>query len=332
MRAILISILVGVLTFIASIFFTYLYLGRTTKQNITTNGVDVVQVVQKQPVASSTKVAVRVPVETSTALSAPTASALVVKTINAPGPLRLPIQSVAPSSSALTASGVITLTNVERAQNGGLPALKENQILDYDAQLKMNDMFTKQYFEHVSPTGVGPSDLADKVGYSYIIIGENLALGDFLSNQDLLTAWMNSPGHRANILNPHYQEIGVAVGKGMYDGENTWIAVQSFGTPRSACPIIDSQLKAQIDANNVTIANLKTELDAEKAQIDGSFPGDPSYNTYVNEYNAIVPQYNGLVETNKINVINYNNEVHAFNDCISMMSTSSATTTVPTSL
>lgn len=332
MRAILISILVGVLTFAASIFFTYLYLGRTTKQNIITNEVPTVQVVQKQTVVPPAKVAVRVPTETSTTLSAPTASAVVVNTINAPGPLRLPIQSTAPSSSLLSASGVITLTNVERAQNGGLPALTENQILDYDAQLKMNDMFAKQYFEHVSPTGVGPSDLADKVGYSYIIIGENLALGDFLSNQDLLTAWMNSPGHRANILNPHYQEIGVAVGKGMYDGHDTWLAVQSFGTPRSACPIIDAQLKSQIDANNVTIANLKAELDAKKAQIDATFASDPSYNTYVNEYNAIVPQYNGLVETNKINVANYNNEVHAFNDCISIMSTPSATTTASTSL
>ena len=71
-----------------------------------------------------------------------------------------------------------------------------------------------------------------------------------------MTAWMNSPGHRANILNPHFQEIGVAVGKGMYEGHETWIAVQSFGMPLSACPASDANLKIKIDANNGMIFNL----------------------------------------------------------------------------
>jgi hypothetical protein len=217
----------------------------------------------------------------------------------------------------LSTNGVIVFTNDARAQNGGLSALTENTVLDKDAQMKLADMFSKQYFEHVSPTGIGPGELANTVGYAYVIVGENLALGDFSNDQDLVTAWMNSPGHRANILNAHYQEIGVAVGRGMYEGRNTWLAVQSFGMPASACPRTDAQLKAQIDINNATIINLRAELDAKRALIDSTNQSDPNYNTYVNEFNALVPQYNNIVEVNRVAVLNYNASVKSFNACIS---------------
>lgn len=235
------------------------------------------------------------------------------KTVVAPGPLRATTQV---SAKALSVQGVITYTNKERALNGGLSALTENSLLDRDAQLKLNDMFDKQYFEHVSPTGVGPSDLAQVVGYAYVVVGENLALGDFAGDSGVVTAWMNSPGHRANILNEHYQEIGVAVGKGMYEGRETWLAVQSFGMPISACPAIDAKLKAKIEENNTTIAGLRAQLDAKKAQIDATPTNDPNYDVYVNEFNAIVPEYNNLVETNRFNVTTYNGGVQAFNACI----------------
>ena len=62
-----------------------------------------------------------------------------------------------------------------------MSALKENEKLDQAALAKANDMFLKQYFEHVSPTGVGPGDLAQNYGYDYIIVGENLILGNFSS-------------------------------------------------------------------------------------------------------------------------------------------------------
>ena len=200
------------------------------------------------------------------------------KTVVAPGPLRATTITPPSSSSVpsdLTVAGVILYTNSERAQNGGLPALTENSFLDRDAQMKVADMFSKQYFEHVSPTGVGPGDLAKAVGYQYVLVGENLALGDFGSDQGVLTAWMNSPGHRANILNTHYTEIGVAVGKGMYEGRMTWLAVQSFGMPLSACPEISVAVKNQIDANNTEIARLRAALDAKKAQVDATPTSDP---------------------------------------------------------
>ncbi|MDO8604682.1 MAG: CAP domain-containing protein [bacterium] len=236
------------------------------------------------------------------------------KEVVAPGPLRA--TTPPQSNSALTVSGIIEHTNIERAQNGGLSPLTENYLLDRDAQMKVDDMFAKQYFEHVSPSGVGPSDLAQAVGYGYVVVGENLALGDFNGDLGVVTAWMNSPGHRANILKPQYREIGVAVGRGMYEGRMTWLAVQSFGVPLSACPSSDANLKAQIDANNTSITSMRAALDAKKAQLDSTPTNDPNYNTYVNEYNAMLPDYNSLVETNRANVTTYNAGVQAFNACI----------------
>ena len=177
-------------------------------------------------------------------------------------------------------------------------------------------MFAKQYFAHVSPTGIGPGDLAKQVSYAYVIVGENLALGDFGSDEKLVDAWMNSPGHRANILNRYYQEIGVAVGKGIYEGRETWLAVQSFGMPLSACPSINAQIKMQIDSNNIQIANLRSQLDAKKAQIDSTPTSDPNYNTYVSEFNALVSEYNNIVVSNKALILTYNAEVQAYNNCV----------------
>ena len=236
------------------------------------------------------------------------------KTVVAPGPLRATTQ--APVNASLSVRGVIEYTNVERAKNGVMGSLAENSTLNRVAQMKVDDMFAKQYFEHVSPSGVGQADLAQTAGYAYVIVGENLALGDFDGDQGVVTAWMNSPGHRANILNTHYKEIGVAVGKGMYEGRETWLAVQSFGMPLSACPTVDQMLKTQIDANNAVITNLRSNLDAKKLQIESTPTSDSNYNTYVNEFNTILPEYNSLVESNRVAVTNYNAGVQAFNACI----------------
>ena len=220
----------------------------------------------------------------------------------------------------LTRAGVINYTNSARRQNGSLPALLENQKLDQDAQNKLNDMFARQYFEHVAPDGKGPSDQAAAVGYQYVIIGENLALGNFKNDAALVDAWMNSPGHRANILQPKYQEIGVAVGQGLFEGKKTWLAVQEFGRPLSSCPAIDQNLKAQIDSLKAEVDSLAPQLSQLQSQIN-ALP-DPQtqaqadqYNQQVANYNAMVRLYNNKVDLLKQNVAQYNSQVQAFNQC-----------------
>jgi uncharacterized protein YkwD len=241
----------------------------------------------------------------------------VSKQVVAPGPLLAPtsLNQDNPSSDDLSVSGVIKYTNEARLQNGNLLVLTENKKLDHDAQIKISDMFSKQYFEHVSPSGVGPSELAKAVGYEYILVGENLALGNFQGDAKLLDAWMNSPGHRANILNGRYREIGAAVGRGMYHGDEVWLAVQSFGLPLSACPVIDAHLKAVIESNNIQLVDLRAKLDAKKIEIQGTSTDDSNYNIYAEEYNAIIKPYNDLVEKNRALITDFNAQTHAFNDC-----------------
>lgn len=220
----------------------------------------------------------------------------------------------------LTREGTIKYTNLARQQNGNLPALAENSLLDEDASSKLADMFARQYFEHVSPDGKGPADQAKTVGYDYVVIGENLALGNFANDQALVNAWMNSPGHRANILNVKYQDIGVAVGRGIFEGKSVWLAVQEFGKPASSCPTIDPNLKNQISSLQSDISSITPQLQSLKSQID-NYP-QPHNQQQVDAYNALVSQYNNLVKiyNNKVDqlksvVLQYNVEVNAFNAC-----------------
>lgn len=114
-------------------------------------------------------------------------------------------------NARLTAAGIIEQTNAQRG-DFGQSALKENEQLNQAALAKVKDMFAGQYFEHISPLGKGPADLAKAAGYLYVSIGENLALGNYKDDAALVEAWMNSPGHRANILDPRFTEIGIGVG------------------------------------------------------------------------------------------------------------------------
>lgn len=231
-----------------------------------------------------------------------------------PGPLEYKKNNS--TEAVLTQSGVLTLTNEARKAEG-LPPLAGNSKLDASAKLKMEDMFNLQYFEHTSPTGKKVSDNVMAVGYDYIIIGENLALGQFENDKDLVDAWMASPGHRANILNSRYSDIGIALGKGIYEGNEVWIAVQHFGLPRSACPDVDSMLKVTIETQELELDAMKTTLEAKQAYINEhtSESGSPSYNEKITEYNALVEEYNILLKKTKSDIDLYNSQVEAFNAC-----------------
>jgi uncharacterized protein YkwD len=238
------------------------------------------------------------------------------KEISKPGGLR---SSSNASGAFLTRVGTINQTNIQRQQNG-LSALKENTLLNQAAMNKAKDMFAAQYFEHISPIGKGPDGLAEDVNYEYIAIGENLALGNFKNDEELVIAWMNSPGHRANILNAKYEEIGVAVLQGMYEGRKTWMAVQEFGKPKSSCPNVDQNLKTQMANYKVEITGLKEQLDVLRNYLDTT---DPKTKQEVEEYNQKVAQFNDLVKiyNNKIDWLKnmtteYNRQVNAYNTCI----------------
>src|SRR3989344_3688067 len=131
--------------------------------------------------------------------------------------------------AAVVPPALIGLANDDRATNNLLP-LKINPILVLAAELKAQDMALKSYFAHTSPEGISPWFWFGKAGYNFAYAGENLAI-DFSESADVNSAWMNSPGHRANIMNKNFTEIGIATAKGYYQGRETLFVVQLFGKP-----------------------------------------------------------------------------------------------------
>lgn len=140
--------------------------------------------------------------------------------------------SVLGFASNIAPDKVIELTNQKRAENGLLP-LKLNGRLNEAAQRKAADMFAFNYWAHSSPSGRQPWDFFGEVGYRYVYAGENLAR-DFMNSSEVVEAWMRSPSHKDNIVNSHYQEIGLAVVNGTLNGVETTLVVQLFGAPAQA--------------------------------------------------------------------------------------------------
>jgi uncharacterized YkwD family protein len=113
------------------------------------------------------------------------------------------------------ATQVFNLVNQERAK-AGLNALTNNSALSAMALDKAKDMYNNNYFDHNSPSYGSPFDMMKTYGIQFTYAGENIAKGQ-QSPQEVMTAWMNSQGHRDNILNSHFTKIGVAY----YNGE--WV-------------------------------------------------------------------------------------------------------------
>lgn len=130
--------------------------------------------------------------------------------------------------AAISTGTLVNLVNASRAQEG-LGDLSINSQLVSAANAKASDMFANQYFAHTSPQGKTPWDFILAAGYNYVYAGENLAIG-YTDSSELQNAWMNSPSHRENILNPNYRDIGIAAVNGEYEGSQTTIVVEEFGS------------------------------------------------------------------------------------------------------
>ncbi|MFN8078601.1 MAG: CAP domain-containing protein [Kineosporiaceae bacterium] len=145
-------------------------------------------------------------------------------------PTKRPTKKPAATTPAAPASSdareVLRLTNVERAK-AGCPALAWNSRLATAAQRHSADMAANNYFEHNSQDGRSPFQRMKDAGYGYSQAAENIAAGQ-RSPASVMDSWMNSAGHRANILNCGLRELGVGVAKG---GSYGIYWTQDFGTP-----------------------------------------------------------------------------------------------------
>jgi uncharacterized protein YkwD len=147
-----------------------------------------------------------------------------------------------PQVAAVVSAALVDLANADRATEG-LQHLQVNPTLVAVAQAKANDMAAKGYFAHTSPQGLDPWYWFKEEGYAFTYAGENLAV-DFSDSADVERAWMNSPTHRKNVLDPKYTEIGIATAQGWFEGRYTTFVVQAFGAPAAAMqqPIVAAEV------------------------------------------------------------------------------------------
>ncbi len=234
--------------------------------------------------------------------------------IHAPGPLMFLENRGTPADLATNA--ILEATNQQRIELG-LSPLKEDSLLEKSAEVKVRDMFLRKYFEHTSPSGETLTDLMNNVGYSYIVAGENLALGDFKSEEEVVDAWMESPGHRANILNKEYTDIGIYSMHGMYQGHRVTMVVQHFGKSIHECPQLLTTLKKEIDEGNAYLDRRTVELKEQKEAIEVNYYKDEAaHDAAVNEYNASVNLFNIYLKELSGKIDTYNSTVKKYNTCV----------------
>lgn len=130
-------------------------------------------------------------------------------------------------SAGIAKTDVIDLVNRDRLAIG-LNPLTEDPQLTLAAQAKVQEMFSHDLFDHYMPDGHTPWDFILTSGYDFAYAGENLAMG-WLTAENQHYAWMGSATHRQNILNPLYEDTGVAVVEGVLEGLKTTLVVQLFG-------------------------------------------------------------------------------------------------------
>lgn len=182
----------------------------------------------------------------------------------------LPLQSSRPATLAyateMSHSGLLTATNSQRAGHGR-SALSLNSKLNAAAQAKANDMVARNYWSHNTPDGQEPWVFFDAQGYVYKKAGENLAYG-FATSEATVIGWMNSPSHKANLLDSAFSEVGFGFANGQdYVGTgNETVVVAMYAQPyvASAPSPAPAQPAAPQTQNSNTSQTPATEPQAEK--------------------------------------------------------------------
>lgn len=147
-------------------------------------------------------------------------------------------KSVLAVSTNVSSSGLLSATNKQRAANKA-PALHINDKLNAAAQAKAQDMVNRNYWSHNTPDGSPPWSFIINSGYQYQKAGENLAYG-FITSDDAITGWMNSPSHRENLLDKDFVDVGFGTANSPdfnHTGPST-VIVAMYGRSTSETPLL----------------------------------------------------------------------------------------------
>lgn len=171
------------------------------------------------------------------------------------------------NASEITAQKMVELTNESRVEVG-LEPLAVNEKLEQSAKAKADDMFVKQYFDHISPEGLTPWYWFGLSNYEYAFAAENLAI-DFVTAEGAHNAFMKSTGHRENILGTDYEEIGIAVVSGKFENKDSIIIVEEFGSQREQKITIADDASFSEKVGKVEIkTEIETEVKMDAAQVE----------------------------------------------------------------
>jgi uncharacterized protein YkwD len=224
----------------------------------------------------------------------------------------------------LSSQNIIWFINKERMSRGLNPLIIEQDLMA-TTDLKNNDMILFNYFEHINPVTNASIDVfLDTTDYSFIKVAENLAVGNFLTSKEVVDAWMKSPGHRKNILDPYYKETGVSVTKAFYQGSHVFFITQHFGNPRNSCPGVDENRKNYINELRFETQSLSDRIADAKQQI-GEYESrnvfvNSEYDRLITEHNELVREYNNLIIKLQTNISLYNEQVKLIESCIAQES------------
>jgi len=188
------------------------------------------------------------------------------------------------SASSIDVNELVALANSERVARGLAPLTIDSRLVEA-AQNKGNDMLEKDYWAHYGPNGESPWQFILAAEYDYVFAGENLAK-DFTSTAPIHNAWMESPSHRANIINSNYEDIGIAMVTGDFLGEETTIVVQMFGSVRdevSSSPVLSSPVTTTVHEEDVESELAKPVIQEPK---DGSILNDGAFSVRGESYDG----------------------------------------------
>lgn len=146
--------------------------------------------------------------------------------------LLTPLLAITNISGAESTQNLLQLINQQRSV-AGLNQLTYNNKLSASAFAKAQNMCTEDYWAHTAPSGLTPWSFIDNSGYQYVSAAENLAEG-YSSDTRTVTAWMDSPGHRKNILNGKFADFGAGYITCELQGKQTTIIVTHFGTSKES--------------------------------------------------------------------------------------------------
>ena len=173
-----------------------------------------------------------------------------------------------------TTNDIVVLVNAARKEVGA-SKLSINSKLMESAMLKAQDMKEKDYFDHVTPEGLDMSYFVNASGYNFSTIAENLAEGYF-SAQSVHDAWMNSPGHKENVISADFEEIGVAVVEIEREDRVSFLSVQHFGTkldeiqqePAQQATVCDKKIKKNCKNAKENREEVKDAIEKQEDIID----------------------------------------------------------------